>query len=153
MHRLLYLVSLIGIMFLFSCNDDYIVMNVTKVLPNPSKQREDTILKETTTGFYYSQLFKPASNGIVASYTIPQEIKDREIKVVFKGKARSNYVHSTAAMVVAVISEDKSTVIWSPINLQYYFTELNQWCPFRDCVIVRHESWQKSFYYINTFAF
>lgn len=138
---------------LCSCNDEYVLMNTDKVFPDPTKQRDDTILKESHSNIYYLQLFRPASNGIISNYIIPHEIKEHEIKIVFKGKARTNNVHSAAAIVVAVSSEDKSTIIWTPLSLQYYFTELNQWCAFRDCVIVRHEAWQKPFYYLNTFAF
>lgn len=153
MHRLLNLIACIGLLCFYSCNDECWLMNSTKVFPEPSKQRQDTILKEATTNVYYSQLYRPASNGIIANYVIPEEIKEHEIKIVFNGKARSNFVHSAASIVVAILSEDKSAVIWTPVNLQYYFTELNQWCSFKDSVIVRHEAWQKPFYYINTFAF
>lgn len=153
MHRVLVLIAFVGVLCFYSCDDKYIMVNANRVVPELGKQREDTILKDLKSNIYFSELFHPASNGLISNYVIPKEINEQELKIVFKGKARTNYVHSAASIVVAILSEDKAALSWTPVNLQYYFTELNEWCDFRDSVIVRHEAWQKPFYYINTFAF
>ena len=138
----------------FSCNGDQSKLVWSEVVnASAAGQREDTILKKENGTTFFSRLYKPNSNGLISKWTIPDSIAEYDFKILFSGRARTNYAHSNASIMVAVMSKEKEANVWSPTFLRYYFTETNTWCDFKDSVTFIHESWQKPDYYVNVFAY
>jgi len=153
MHRSIFVILIISTLYFCSCRKEYRVILKEMILADPSKQRQDTILKFPNSSSYFSRLYRPVTNGLISNFIVPNEMKDKEIKIVFRGKARTNYAHSNAVIVVSIISRDNQQISWTPLPLRYYFTETNTWCYFKDSITVKHESWQLPYYYLNTLAF
>jgi len=154
MHHCVKAVIAAIVLCFFSCDrDKYKLVSSSDEFATPGNQRDDTIIKKENNNDYFSRLYKPNSNGLISRYTIPDSISEWDFKVLFSGRARTNYAYSNAAILVAVMSEDKTAQVWTPMMLRYYFTETDQWCNFKDSMTFKREAWQKKNYYVNVFAY
>lgn len=138
----------------FSCNRNQSVLVMTEeVFANPANQREDTVLKRKDNKGYFSRLYKPNSHGLISRWIIPDSIAEYDFKILFSGRARTNYAYSNASIMLAVMSKEQTVNVWTPLMLRYYFTEINKWCNFKDSLTFKHEAWQSAYYYVNVFAY
>lgn len=139
--------------FLISCDDRYTTIDSIAFKLNENTYKSDTIIKDTVDGKLFSRLYKPESYGVMYQHYLKKEVIEKEMKVVFSGKIRTNYAFSNAAINVSVGSKAGNPLGWSGKSLRYHFTDINTWCPFKDSVKLKHESWQEPYYVINVFSF
>lgn len=136
-----------------SCEDRYDTINTCIALPDKEAHHDDTIMKDSIKGFYFSRLTEASSRGLQCNYTVPPELKNSELEIVFSGKIRTNFAVTNAFINVAAMSEDGAMASWNGLVLRYFITDINKWCPFKDSVHLKPESWHKPFHTIQTFSY
>lgn len=147
-------VLFIALLVLFvSCDDRYRIINSSTVALIKTNSQNDTILKDSLDNSLFSRLYFPQSFGLIYTYQIPDAFKEKEIVVCFGGKIRTNYGFSNSAINVSVRSKNGVSQGWNGRALRYYFTDINTWCPFRDSIRFKHDSWQEQYDVISAFPF
>jgi hypothetical protein len=134
-----------------SCEDNYQVVESKILTAKTPPAQSDTIVVDSLTNTQFSRLHKPETFGMTYRYYPSAEIRDKEFKVVFSGRARTNYGFSNAYIIVSVGSQ-KESFGWYGTSLRYFFTDVNTWCNFKDSVSFKRESWHDPYYCINVFA-
>ena len=139
---------------LFGCSEKYVTVNEEITTVNKEKLRGDSILHDSVFNFKYSRLVKPNSYGLESVYKLPDEVKDKALRIIFKCKARTDQVYTNSFITIAVLEGDSNKVlIWKAVTLKHSYTDVNKWCWFSDSIEVgpRHEN--KTFKYIDVSAF
>jgi hypothetical protein len=134
-----------------SCDDNYQVVESKILTAKAPPSQSDTIVIDSLTNIPFSRLYKPGTFGITYRYYPSLDIRDKEFKVVFSGRARTNYGYSNAFIIVSVGSQ-KESFGWYGTSLRYFFTDVNSWCHFKDSVTFKRESWHDPYYCINVFS-
>ena len=91
--------------------------------------------------------------GLEGYYTLTNEAKNKQLRVVFSGRIRTNNIYSRSSITTAVLSgKDNHVVIWQPAFLYYHFEEVNKWCFFKDSIDLPKNFNGESFTILNIFT-
>lgn len=91
----------------------------------------DSLLRD----YYFQRLDTVNKHGFLFNYRFKEEdIKSRPTLII-KGKIRSNYIYSNAA-IIAIMTHDNIQVHWLPINLRTQIVDLNVWNKFYDSILL-----------------
>jgi hypothetical protein len=149
-------INLLGLvllfLFLISCSEKYESIHNCVLIPGESERFADTLIKDKAGGFLVSRLNCPNSTGLVCKYNFDSLKSQSEYKIVFMGKARTNYAHSNSAIYLSSIDVDDKIIDWKYIPLNYYYTDVNTWCYFKDSLYIKYENWNKPYKMFNIFT-
>jgi len=120
------------IFFLYACEDKYSTLKSFNITAAGRSATADTIIKDSINNFYFSRLRYPNTGGLSATYTLTPEHQNKRLYVVVSGRARTNYAQSNAAIVFTAYDDREELLLWHALSLQYYFTDINKWCAFKD---------------------
>ncbi len=139
------------ILFIFvACSDEYTLIHEDIVTVNKSKLRDDTLLHDTILNSNFSRLTKPNSYGLESAFKVSDEFKNKQLRIIFKGKGRIDQVYTKSSIVIAILTGDSNKVlIWKAMSLKYAYTDVNQWCWFADSIEVGPTYLNKTFSYID----
>ncbi len=148
-----FLLYIFLLLVITSCNEKY-EMVANKLIISDSNNIQTAELKtDSIIGYKFSRLTQQNSHGLFFLHGLDSLNPKAEYEVVFKGRARTNYAHSNAYINVCAY-DDKGTVLsWNGLSLRYHFTEVNEWCRFKDSVHLKNESWDPLYSKIQVFAF
>ncbi|MBK9284297.1 MAG: hypothetical protein IPM51_08225 [Sphingobacteriaceae bacterium] len=148
------LILLTGIfIFLSACKEDYKTIQKFTVTPANREPKGDTIMHDNQGNFDFSRIVKKNEAGLTALINISEENRNKKIWVIFSGRLRTNYAHSNATISIAAIGLNQTIVVWNASFLKYFVTEINQWCPFKDSILLPREKLEQKYSMINTMAF
>jgi hypothetical protein len=139
---------------LFGCTPKYATIHEEVVTVNKDKLRDDSLIHDTVLNIDFSRLVKPNSYGIESVFKVPNEFKDKELRIIFRGKGKTDQVYTNSYITIAILQEENNKVlIWKAVSLKYSYTDGNKWCWFSDSIEVgpRHEN--KTFNYIDVSAY
>ncbi|MES2680401.1 MAG: hypothetical protein V4635_10970 [Bacteroidota bacterium] len=117
-----------------SCSDRYKTVQEQFVEVNRSDLKDDTLIKDSGSAFYFSRLSKPNSFGRLYVYKYPEDQIGKEHYVVFSGKTRTNYAESNSTISLAVHDKKGEQLCWKSIFLRRHFTDINKWVYFKDSI-------------------
>lgn len=139
---------------LFGCTQKYSTIHEEVVTVNKEKLRDDSLLHDSVLNINFSRLIKPNSYGLESVYKLPNEFKDKELRIIFRGKGKTDQVYTNSFIIVAILQEDSNKVlIWKAASLKYSYTDVNKWCWFSDSIDVGPRQDNKTFNYIDVSAY
>ncbi len=141
------------ILFISSCGEKFESIHKEFVIANPKVLAEDVVIKDSIENFYFSRIYIHDKCGLQIIYKLPKEYQNKELWVVVRGRARTNYAHSNANISLNTRSIDGQMLCWKATRLRYYFTDINKWCHFKDSIFLTNSLFDKTHYTITTFAF
>jgi hypothetical protein len=151
--RFFLIVPLLLFVVLFSsCGESYITVGKQITLPEKGKQKEDSIFVDSSGKFNFSRIQNPGAFGLFNSFKIPLENQDKELWVVFEGRARSNFPHSNGTITVVGSNDKGETLCWKACFLKAHLTDVNKWCHFKDSIFLTSQLNFHPYNVINTFA-
>lgn len=141
------------IFFLYSCDDKYNTIQTFKVTANNRSATADTVMKDGSGNFYFSRLRTPGTAGLIATYTLSTEHQNKGIYALVSGRIRTNYAHSNASIAFAAYDDKNEVLVWRAVFLRYYFTDIDQWCAFKDSIYFPANTKGKYYKSISALAF
>lgn len=138
---------------LSGCNTSYQEITTQTAIPSEVSHLDDSILIEKSTGLSFSRIHKKESMGLRVPFLLPDNLKGKELYVVFNGIAKSNYAYSNASIVVSVYNTRKQQIIWKSFPLRYNFLGVDVWSPFTDSLYLSGSFDNKNYLFIQTFSF
>lgn len=145
---------LLSVFFLItSCEDKY--RNVDpKILGSEGLQHvSDTLMKDTSSNILFSRLQKNGGFGCIYNFYLPDSLKNKNFNIVFYGRTRTNYAHSTSAICVRAIDKEGKLLDWYSGSLRYYYTDINTWCSFKDSMMFKLKGWLEPYHCISIFSY
>ncbi len=136
-----------------SCDKTYETIYQCAAVPEKTERGEDTLMKDSSANFNFSRLRKPNSGGISCHYLFEPGKPQSEYYVVFHGRIRTNYAQSNAFINLSSIDVDGNIINWNSSSLKYFVTDTDQWCWFKDSILIKYESWNKPYKMVNVFPF
>jgi hypothetical protein len=140
-------------LLLASCEDRYAVIQTLAITPEALPGRADTVMTDAAGNFRFSRIKTRATGGLNAGWTLPEERRNKELCVVVTGRARSNYAHSNADIVLAASSPTNKLTVWRAVHLRYFNVDENHWFPFRDSFLLKATAENEVYSSMNIFAF
>jgi hypothetical protein len=119
-----------------ACRETHITVQEIKLLPDSLNLADDTVCFDPQNKTFYSRLSKKESSGLRYSYHVPKEIKGKELYIVARGRARTNYAHSNTYITIVVYDEKNDQLLWRALPLRFFYVEVNEWSPFRDSLFL-----------------
>lgn len=151
LHRVLLFLILFS---LCSCKQDGKVINQKLILAKDSGvHQNDTSVLERQSNSFFSRLNKSESGGLVYTIRIPDPYLEKELYVIFKGKARSNYAVSQGAMVFTAFDEWGQQLCWWAITLRPHLQYQNQWNTFIDSMHIPSLIENRKFTNVKAYTF
>jgi hypothetical protein len=152
--KLIKIVIFYSAVFLFSrCENRYQKIYSEIVIPSPKRCKQDTIIKDSLHNFYFSRLNKASTSGMQFVFNVPEKNQDKELCVVFSGRARTNYAYSNASISFMALTKEGEQLFWNAIKLRNVFIGNNNWSAFRDSVIFPRNFFGKKYSLITGFPF
>lgn len=135
-----------------SCGESYLPVGKQIVVPQKGKQKDDSILPDLSGRFNFSRVQNPGAFGLFGTFMVPRENQDKELWIVFEGRARTNLPHSNATITVVGSNEKGETLSWDARFLRSHFTNVNQWCRFKDSIFLKSQLNFHPYDRVNVFA-
>lgn len=128
------LIAVVFFVQLFSaCRQDAELVDEKLLLPaDVTIHQDDTVMTDTINAALFSRLNKAASQGMLYEYRLPPERQDKHFYIVFKGKIRSNYAQSNAAVVFLAFDKNNNQLCWWALPARPHLVYQNQWNTFHD---------------------
>jgi len=118
-----------------SCKPDAERIHQRLILAKDSGVHQmDTVLLDTITKTYFSRIQKPNAEGMAYTYTIPKPYIEKEVYIIYKGKARSNFAFSQGALAFVAFDEWGQQLCWWGITLRPHLQYQNEWNAFSDSI-------------------
>ena len=142
------------IFLLVSCTDEYKTIQSLNITSKNNKAGTSSLsILDSVTKLTFSRLNTKAAGGLIGTFKVGSDYKNKALWFVVSGKIRTNYAHSNATITFAGNEQNGEIILWRAIYLRYFFTENNKWCFFRDSILVPPNINQKYFSEISAFAF
>ncbi|MGZ3899827.1 MAG: hypothetical protein ACXVNO_08670 [Bacteroidia bacterium] len=123
--------GLLLFMFLPGCtNKEVIVEEYMFGSPrteNGGKWLEDSVYKNHK----FCRMDSSVIYGPRYVYEVKEQDRGKEIWLTLTGKVRTNFVHTTGAIIYEQV-DDKKVWSWDGSNFHYHITDLNKWCYFKE---------------------
>ncbi len=128
---------IVSIFFLSACDDRYITLKTLTITANTNKPgTSSVVMVDSLKHFEYSRLKGKSQGGLIGTYTVTPEHSNKQLYVIVSGKIRTNYAHSNSNIIIAATDDKNELILWRGIYIQYYYTEINKWCPFKDSMLL-----------------
>lgn len=135
-----FLISLIPALALTGCHDRYLSIYETMLFPKTGyRSQDDTVMTDSLSGQLFSRLQRAGTYGIKLDYDLPQQHRGKPLVVVVQGVTRTSNAYSNALIMVSASTAKKGQVASERVTMRYQYTAMNQWCLFRDSVLLRPE--------------
>ncbi len=140
------------ILLIFSCDDKYQTFDSKLVKADSKSSSSDTIISDSIQKFSFSRLRRPETQGLRASFIISPAQRFKQLYIVVNGKIRTNYAYSNSTISISAEDSLKNILIWRAIFLRYYYTEINEWCYFKDSIFLPNNFDGKYYSKISAFT-
>lgn len=139
---------------LCSCKQDSEPIDRRLILPRDSGVHEtDSVIMDSVTGTCFSRILGPNGVGMTYTYTIPKTYMEKELYVIFKGLARSNYAISKGVLVFTAFDEGWQQLCWWAIPIRSHLKYQSQWNPFIDSMHIPALIEKRKYTYIKACPF
>lgn len=137
-----------------SCKQDAETINRQLILPGDSSVHvNDTIVLDSTTHTYFSRIQKPDGAGLTYSFSIPRPYQEKELYVIFKGLARSNFAVSKGVLVFVAFDESWKQLCWWALPIRPHLKYQSAWNPFIDSLHVPSLIENRKYTYVKAHPF
>lgn len=92
------------------------------------------VIDENNPSNMYSRVDSAIQYGYGIAYSLPDSLKDCDLKIVFSGKMRETE-SSTGYIAVALHGKD-TIYFWGGIYAKIHVPQLNTWTPFKDSLLI-----------------
>jgi hypothetical protein len=96
------------------------------------------VIDENDPGNYYGRIDSVSQYGFGIYYTLPDSLKDCNLKLIFTGKMRETESR-TGYLAIALHSND-SINYWGYVFSEYHVKEFNKWVDFKDSVVISKQA-------------
>ena len=109
------------------------------------------VIDESNPSNVYSRVDSIVQYGFGTAYTIPDSLKDCNLKLVVSGKMRETE-NSTGYIAFALHGKD-SIYFWGNVFSYVHIKQINTWTPFKDSVVITKSANKPSSQLLKIFAF
>jgi len=151
--HLRFIICLFPLFALFSCNQPYEIIHETEVYADANDTINSSIVKDTVNRFIFSRINQPNNGGLACSFSFNDEQRKGVYKVVVSGRIRTNFAHSFAYINVSTSDLNGTLIDYKALPLRYYFTDIHQWCYFKDSADFKYENWNQPYANVSVYGF
>lgn len=148
-----FVICLFPLIALFSCSHSYDSIYTTRVIAEWKETAGGRTVKDSVTQLVFSRISEPNNGGLACSYAFTDEQRKGIYKVVMSGRIRTNYAHSFSYINVSTSDLGGVLIDYKALPLRYYFTDINQWCYFKDSAEFKYESWNQPYANVSVYGF
>jgi hypothetical protein len=145
----------LSFLFLFTaCREKFSTINECIVAAKDEASTVDTLIIDSAGKFPFSRLNKINNGGLACSFVLEPKYQNKKICVLFSGRCRSNFVQSGATISLSANAEkDNELLSWRAAHLKVHMTDIDQWCSFKDSIVLPPNFNGKVYKTVSVFAF
>lgn len=118
---------------------------VTQMSPNT------LVIDESNPSNVYSRVDSVVQYGFGTAYTIPDSLKDCNLKLVVSGKMRET--ESVTGYIAVALHGKDSIYYWGNVFGYVHIKQINTWTPFKDSILIAKSANKPSAQLLKIFAF
>lgn len=146
--------TIIFVLLFVSCSSpNEIVDSQLIVAGKPNTSSGDTVIFDSITRTFFSRISKMSTAGLQYVYTVPEINQNKHFYIVFKGRVRTNYAQSNAAIVLMAFDKDKQQLCWMNAPLRPLIVKQNEWNYFQDSIHIPNVMNDVRYTTLNAFTF
>ncbi len=141
------------LVFVSCSSPDDIVDSQTIIAGKPGTSSGDSICIDSLTHTPFSRIRKSNTAGLQYVFNVSEANQNKHYYIVFKGRVRTNYALSNAAIVLMAFDKDKQQLCWMTAPLRPFVVQQNNWNYFLDSIHIPNVMNDVRYTTLNAFAY